>query len=177
MKQLFLSLVVVLCAAVSFPAFAQTSIAVVDVEKVLSEADAAKTLNKKRSEAREKFLSSLSKQEQSLREEGKALFEKRNDLAPEEFAKKQKEYEGKLLEVRKMTQKQKRVFEEASATSLSQLQDHLAEIVRKIAKDKDYGIVISNRNVIAGEKSLDITEETIKAMNAKKLKIPFDVKK
>lgn len=176
MKQLFLSLVVVLCVFSGSYAFAETSIAVVDVERVLKEADAAKALSKKRADAREKFLSSLSKQEKTLREEGKVLLGQRKDLSPEEFAKKQKEYEGTLLEVRKMTQKQKRAFEGASIKSLSKLQDHLADVVRKIAKDKDYGIVISNRNVIAGEKSLDITDETIKAMNNKKIKIPFDVK-
>ena len=177
MRQLFLSFLAVLCVCVSIPSWAQTSIAVVDVEKVLNESDAAKALNKKRAKAREDFLSTLSKQEQALREEGKTLFEKRKDMPADEFAEKQKSYESKLLEVRKMTQTQKRAFEEASAKSLSKLQDELAAIVRKIANDEGYGIVFSNRNVIAGEKTLDITDETIKAMNAKKLKIPFDVKK
>lgn len=157
-------------------ASAQTSIAIVDVEKVLNEAKAAKALNKKRRDAREEFLSTLSKQEQSLRDEGKALFEKRKDLKEEEFAKQQKAYEGKLLELRKMTQKKKRAFDEASAAALEKLKDHLAATVRGIAKDKGYGLVISNRDVIAGEKSLDITDQTIKTMNGEDIKIPFDVK-
>jgi len=154
---------------------AQTSIGVVDVEKVLNEAKAAKALNKNRSDAREKFLAKLSKKESALRDEGKALFAKRKDLSEEEFIKEQKVYEGKLLELRKVTQQQKRAFEEASNVALETLKSHLASAVQSIAQEKGYGLVISNRDVITGEKSLDITDATIKAMNDKKIKIPFKV--
>lgn len=170
-----LLLILALSLFLSVPVLAQTSIAVVDVEKVLNEAKAAKNLNKERKDAREKLLSELSKKEQALREEGKALFNERKDLSEEEFVKKQKAYEEKLLEMRKATQKKKRDFEDASNVALDTLKDHLAEAVKVIAKDKGYTLVISNRNVIAGENSLDITNDTIKALNDKKIKIPFKV--
>lgn len=180
MKQSVLSFAFVAIAVFVFSmpihASAQTSIGVVDVERVLNEAKAAKELNKKRSDAREKFLSSLSKKEQKLREDGKALFERRKDLSDEEFIKEQKKYEAELLEVRKLTQKQKRAFEEASGKALETLKDHLEEAVKEIAQEKGYGLVISNRNVIAGENSLDVTADTLKMMDAKKIKIPFEVK-
>lgn len=174
MKHLFLCFLIFPVFVVSY-AHAQTSIAVVDVEKVLNEAKAAIALNKTRADEREKFLSKLSKQESSLREEGKALFAKRKDLSEEEFLKEQKAYESKLLEMRKKTQKQKRAFEEASNKALDELKDHLAEAVQQLAQEKGYGLVISNRDVITGEKSLDITNETIKALNDKKITIPFKV--
>ncbi len=157
------------------PVMAQTSIAVVDVERVLNEAKAAKALNKERKQAREKLLAELSKKEQSLRDEGKKLFDERKDLSEEEFVKKQKAYEEKLIEMRKTTQKKKRAFEEASNIALDQLKDHLAEAVKAIANEKGYGLVISNRNVIAGEKSLDVTKATVEALDKKKIKIPFKV--
>ena len=179
MRHLFLCLLafsLFLLVGLHNSAYAQTTIGVVDVEKVLNESDAAKELNKKRSEAREKFITKLSKKESDLREEGKALFAKRKDMSDEEFGKEQKAYEAKLLEMRKATQKQKRDFEEASNVALDKLKDHLANAVQKIAQEKGYGLVISNRDVITGEKSLDITGETIKAMNDQKIKIPFKVK-
>ena len=160
----------------AYPALAQTSIAIVDVEKVLNEAKAAKVLNKKRASAREKFLEVLNKEEQALRDEGKKLFEKRGDLSEEELAKQNKAFQEKQFELRKSIQKQKYDFDKASAKSLSLLQDKLAETVRKIADEKDFGLVLSNRDVIAGEKSLDITDDVIKRMDAQKIKIPFDVK-
>ena len=163
---------------VSTPVVAQSSsIAVVDVEKVLNDAKAARELNKKRSAAREDFITDLSKKEQALREEGQVLFSQRKDLSEEEFVKKQKAYEEKVLEMRKVTQKQKRAFEEASNKALDKLKDHLTEAVKGIATEKGYALVISNRDVIAGESSLDITDATIKALNDQKIKISFEVKK
>jgi len=171
----FTFLAVLSLGCLSTVADAQTSIAVVDVERALNEAKVAKSLNKKRADAREAFLAKLSKQEQALRDEGKTLFAKRKDLSEEEFQKQQQEYEEKLIGVRKMTQKQRREFEQASNAALDKLKDHLASSVKKIAQDKGYGLVISNRDVIAGENSLDITDQTIKAMDSEKIQIPFNV--
>jgi len=165
-------------AVLSFQAlaYAQVSIAVVDVEKVLNEADAAKTLNKQRADAREMFLSDLTKKEKAFREEGQALFEKRKELGDEEFAKQQRAYQEKLAKMSKITQQNRRAFEQASNVALEKLKDELANVVRAIAKEEKYSLVISNRNVIAGENGLDITDKTIKEMNDKKIKIPFEVK-
>jgi len=168
---LFLALLIV-----SPLSYAQVSIAVVDVERVLNEVDAAKALSKTRASAREAFLKTLSVKEKALREEGKALFAKRNDLGEEEFLKQQKAYEAKLIEMRKMTQTQKRSFEDASNIALESLKDELEIAVQAIAEDKNYSLVISNRDVITGAASLDITDETMQAMNDKKIKIPFALK-
>ena len=181
MKHLFTRLfaVLVLAGAVcgfQAPAHAEFSIAVVDVEKVLNEADAAKALNQKRAAAREKFFKTLSKEEKSLRDEGQALFDKRKELGDEEFAKQQRTYQEKLAKVGKETQQNRRAFEQASNIALEKLKNELAIAVRTIANQGKYNLVISNRNVIAGENSLDITDETIKAMNEKNITIPFDFK-
>ncbi|NCT40841.1 MAG: OmpH family outer membrane protein [Alphaproteobacteria bacterium] len=156
---------------------AELSIAIVDVEKVLNDSDAAKALNKKRADAREAFLTKLSKDEETLRSEGKALFEKRKELSEEEFAKQQRAYQEKLAGMSKLTQQNRRAFELASNVALQELQTELTKAVQSIASDKGYTLILSNRNVIVGAKSLDITDETIKQMNAQKIKIPFNVKK
>lgn len=160
----------------SAPAFAETVIAVVDVDRILQESDAAKNLQKKRSDAREKFLSELSSKEQELRKQGEALFKKQKELSEEDFAKERKKYEADLLEVRKLAQTKKRAFEEASVDSLKQLRDGLTGVVQKMAAEKGYDLVISARDVIAGEKSLNITEEALKQMNDSVKEIPFKVK-
>ena len=156
---------------------AQTAIAVIDVERALSEAKAGKDLNKRRLSAREKLLSGLTKKEKSLRDEGQKLFAKRKDLSDEEFAKEQKVYQEKVLEMRKDAQKKRVAFEKTSNEALNKLQDHLSKSVKAVAKEKGYELVISNRNVIVGEGSLDVTDETIKVMDSDKVTIPFNVGK
>ncbi|MFK7839652.1 MAG: OmpH family outer membrane protein [Bdellovibrionales bacterium] len=158
------------------PAFSQVKIAVVNVEKVLNEAKAAKALNKKRTQAREAFLTKLSKEEKALREEGKALFEKRKDLSEEEFSTKQRAYQSKVNDMGKKTQQNRRLFEQVSNKALDKLKDELALTVQQIANDEGFGLVISNRNVIAAEPDFDITDKTIKALNNKKISVPFEFK-
>ena len=175
MKKL-LPIFVAVLVCFGFQAHAQTSIGFVDVEKVLSEAESAEALNKKRLAARDKFVEAVSGMEKELREEGQAIAASGDSLTEEEFIEKKKSYESKLLELRGATEKKKRAFDKASDEALSKLQDHLSDSVKAVAKEKGYDIVLSIRNVVAGDKQLDITDDVIKVMNDKKIKIPFEVK-
>ncbi len=158
---------------VSGSAHAQLSIAVVDVDRVLGEAQAAQTLQKKRETAREKFLSSLREKEQTLRKEAEDILAKRQEMDEDAFATAEQEYQNKIQELGRLTQKQRREFEKASSQSLIALRDQLSSAVQGIAKEEGYQLVISNRDVIAGETSLDITEKVLKKMNADAIEIPF----
>jgi outer membrane protein len=175
MKKL-LPVFVALLVCFSFQAKAETTIAFVDVEKVLSEAKAAKALNKKRVAANEKFVSAVNDAEKDLRDQGNAIAEKGDSLSKEEFLEKKKDYDAKVIEMRNTMLVKKRAFDEASAKALNTLQDHLSDAVKAVAKEKNYDLVLSNRNVVAGDKKLDITEDVIKALNEKDISIPFEVK-
>ncbi len=174
--KIFAALAVLIFTLIPVSAMAQTSIAVVDVDRILQEAKAAKSLQKKRNDAREKFLSELSTKEQDLRKKSQELYDKRKDLSEDEFVKERQAYEAQLLEVRKLAQTKKRAFEEASAESLGALRNALTSVVQKIAAEKGYSLVISARDVIAGEKELEITEEALKQMNKDISDIPFKIK-
>ena len=65
-----------------------------------------------------------------------------------------------------MAQSKKRALDEASNAAIDALRDALYEIVQGIAQERGYSLVISNSDVIAGEKSLDITELTMERLNA-----------
>lgn len=158
------------------PSYAEVSIAVVDVDRILQDAKAAKALQDKRSKARETFLSELSKKEQDLRQKSQELFAKKKELNEEDFVKERQKYESELLEVRKLTQEKKRAFEEASAKALIELRNNLTSVVQGIAKEKGYDLVISSRDVIVGENTLNITDEALVKMNEKVSDIPFKVK-
>ncbi len=154
---------------------AQTSIAVVDVDRILAESKVSVALNTKRDAARAELLSSLSKKEQGLRDQGKSIMEKRGKVTEEELVTLQKDYEGKLLETRKLAQKQKAAFEKASEISLLKLKSYISDTVQKIAQEKNYDLVISSRDVITGQNDLDITKEVLERMNTENTTIPFSM--
>ncbi|MEO5365331.1 MAG: OmpH family outer membrane protein [Magnetococcus sp. WYHC-3] len=152
---------------------ADSAIGVVDVVHILTNAKAAKDIEAQREALREKFLSEISTTEQALRAEEKNLQEQRADMPAEEYIQKRKAYEEKLLQTRQDAQEKKRALEEASGEATDALREQLYQVVQAIAHERGYALVISNRDVIAGEKSLDITEETLTRLDAAVQKIPF----
>lgn len=178
MRRIYSFLLVLVVLGVFTPmAFAQYSVAVLDVDYLMQESNAAKMLQQKRNKAREELLAQLSVKETALREQGQAIYESRQSAPEEEFIKNSRAYEAELLEMRKLTQEHKRKFEEAAAKSLAALRDFMTGIAEDIAKERGDALVISKRYVIVGEKSLDITQETLTQMNAADIKIPFQVEK
>ena len=79
-----------LAAALFFaqPACAQSQIGVVDVSLVLTQSEAAKSIQKQRQELRDQFSAEISKSERELRAEEQQLLEERTKLEPEAYVKK-----------------------------------------------------------------------------------------
>jgi Skp family chaperone for outer membrane proteins len=158
-------------------AHASTSVAVVDVVRILSQSEAAISISTQRESLRSKFLNSISEAEQELRKEEQALAKALASLSQEDYAKKRMAYEEKLMSTRKTAQEKKRILEEASGKAMDQLRENLYAVVQEIADERSYDLVISSKDVIAGQKSLDITEETLKRLNAKVKTIKLQTEK
>ena len=162
---LFVLMILGLTLSFSPKSFAQTSVAVVDVRYVLSEADAAKALRKQHNDLRTEFLSSISEMEQDLRQQEQELSEEKGSLSSEIYLKKKKEYEQKLLETGRMARDKKQELNIMFKQGMDHLREELTLVVQSIANDEGYNLIISNQNVIAGSDSLDITQEALKRLN------------
>lgn len=174
------SLILWLCAVFALlllpvPAMAQTSIAVVNVQQLLSESKAAKSIQEQVQQHREKFLEELSKQEQTLRDMEKELVEDSKTMNPEDLAAKRQKFEEQFAETRQLVQKRKTELDIAVAKAMGELRDRLFQVVQNIASDKGYDLVISNQNVVVGTKSIDISEESMEALNEAVSKITLEM--
>ena len=154
-----------LLLSVPMVAWAQTSVAVVDVKMLLSDSLAAQSIQKQVQEQRTQFLEELSKQEQTLRGMEKSLLEASKSLSSEQVAEKKGEFEKQFSETRQLVQKRKSELDQAVGKAMDQLRDQLFVVVQKIATDKGYDLVISRQNVVVGAKTIDITDESMKALN------------
>ena len=152
-----------------------TSIAVVDVQALLTKSEAAISIEKQIDEYKERFVGEIAKQEQELRDMEKELGEQRSKLGKDEFASKAKAFEEKLIETRKLAEKKRRAFDEASAKALDTLRETLYGVVQELAREKGFTLVISKQNVILGEQSIDLTDETMTMLNKKVSSITLDI--
>lgn len=174
MKKLLPLLLGVLLLSMPLSAKAEgTSVGVVDVIYIMNNADASKHIQSQRNALREKFVEEISETEQELRAQEKALIEQRAKLNKEDYAKKRREYEENLLKTRRYAQTKKQALEKAANEGMNVLRAKLYQVVEQIASERQYDLVISNKNVIAGAKTLDITEEALKRINASLKEVPL----
>lgn len=164
------------CTLLSLPAQAQApTIAIVDVEKVLTESKAAQSLQKQLQTKKEAFQKEFSAKEKQLRGTETALLAEREKLSAEEFAKKRKAYEESIIETRKLFQKSRNSLDQGVAKAMIELRKNIVEATAKIADEKGYDIVLTRESVLIAEKNLDITTDVLKALDARVSNIPLKV--
>lgn len=164
-------------SALLWPVCSQAAgaIGVVDVSYILAKSLAAEHIQKQRQSAREAFLADISETEQTLRAEEKKILDQRGKIPQDDHLKQRQLYEAKLLKLRKEAQQKKRILDEASNAAMNILREQLYVVVQEIANTRGFELVISNKNVIAGEKSLDITKETLEKINQSLREIPLKI--
>lgn len=171
---LVLSVFSVSMIGASFSYASDLSIAVVDVQLLLTKSKAAQSIQKQVKAEREKFLSKITKQEEVLRSMEKDLIEKGKDMSAEERAEKKKDFEAKFVSTQKAAQQGKGKIEKAVMEAMAKLNKAAFEAVESIASDKGYNLILAKQQVVASDKSIDISQESLKKLDGTVSKI--DVK-
>lgn len=158
-------------------AHAELSIAVVDVQSLLTESKAAKSIQSQVQKEREKLQAEFTGYENKLRESEKKLVETRASMTPEEFNAKREEFQKQLQETGSVVQKKKRALEEALVKANSKLRNEILKIVAKKAEEKKYDFVLTRQNIVLVAKEFDITAEIMEAVNAGVTNIALEIGK
>lgn len=157
-------------------ASAQQSMAIVDVQMLLTESTAAKNIQKQLQEKRDALQKEFAQYEEKLRTNEKALAGEKSKLDEAAFKAKRDEFEKSLLETQGLVQKKKRDLEQAVLDSTAVLREALLKIVAAIADEKKYDVVLTRQNVVLADKSLDITSQVLEKLNATLTEVPLKAK-
>ncbi len=168
-RNMFIALLSVLCLVSFAPLKAQAAtptIALVDVEKILSQAKAAQSLQKQIQAKRDAFQKEFADKEKQLKKTEDGLLQEKDKISAEEFSKKRKSYEQTIIETRKLFQKRRSSLDDGLAKAMTELRKNIVEATAKVADEKKYDIVLTRDSVLIAEKSLDITDEVLSKLNA-----------
>ncbi len=149
------------------PAAAELNIAVVDVDSILKNSKAAKSISKQVDEKRKSFIASVKKEEDKLRAEQQAIESKREEMSQDELIKKAQDFDKRRIEARKSIQDKKGSLDKAYSVAMNTLTNTIYEICQAIADEKKIDLVITRQNIIVGNLSLDITKEVLERMDKK----------
>lgn len=180
MRKYMLQLVAVaFLAVVLFPvqAKAELSIAVVDIEKILNESKAAKSVQAQVDEKRKAFLEEVQVAEKKIRDEQVAIESKRETMTKEELGAKAKEFSENRMQASKKIQERKSKLDTAYAEAMKTLTKTIYDVSQKIADERKIDLIITRQNIIVGSMSLDITKDVLAKLDEALPKLGLEEKK
>ena len=146
---------------------ADTKVAVINIQKVLLDSEAGK-------KARAKMEKKMNELKAGFKKDEEALMALQKEIEKKSSAWSEEKKQEKAMEYQKM-RRNLGVKQEDANLSMKQLQEKsltpimkkLETIVTEVAKAKGYSIVLPRNSVLYVDKSVDITADTTKALNAK----------
>ncbi|NCO03271.1 MAG: OmpH family outer membrane protein [Alphaproteobacteria bacterium] len=168
----FLTLTLFFCF-LAVPVMAQQSIAIVDVDQLLSESEAGKSVQSQHTKKREGFQKEFTALENKLMESQKALVNEKDKLSPEEFAKKREALQKELQETGRLFQKRRNALDKGLADAFKTLRKIIIQTTAEVSEEKKFDIVVTRESVVIVDKKMDITDEVLARMNQKVTSIPL----
>lgn len=144
----------------------QTVAAVIDYQRILRDAAAARSIRDQIEARRKGYQEEISKEEQRLHEEDKAFAKQRSVLTPEAFDEKRLAFEQEVAEVQRLVQERRRALDTISAAALNEVKQALIEIVTSIAEERGFNLVLPSSEVLFFSRKIDLTEEVLTKLDA-----------
>lgn len=160
-------IVAVLLAVAALPAFAQEKVAVIDVQRVVTESDPGKEVMQ-----RLKAITDAKTQEgQALQQQYAALQDQFNKqrftVSEARQAEMSKEIEDKQIAIRRFQDDAQREVQEAQRRELGKLEERILPIINQIGKEKAFTLIFNKfqSGLVYADEAIDITDEVIRRFN------------
>jgi outer membrane protein len=163
------------------PAQAQTIptavIGVVDVQRVLRESKASKSVRPEIDRMRKAFQGEVSKQEQQLRQVEQELNRQRAILAPEAFAQKRRAFSEEARKAQSAVQLRRRDLDRAFNNTKNEILKNLFVAAQAVAEAKKLNMLVEKRSVFLSAKTMDVTSDIIVRLDKRLPKLKIDLSK
>jgi outer membrane protein len=157
----------VVVAAVAMPAAAQNKIAVIDVQRVVTESDPGKEVMQ-----RLKAVTDAKSQEgQALQQQFAALQEQFNKqrftVSESRQAEMSKEIEDKQIAIRRFQDDAQREVQEAQRRELGGLEERILPIINQVGQEQSFTLIFNKfqSGLVYADETVDITDEVIRRFN------------
>lgn len=148
-------------------ASADTKVAYIDIEYILSNSNPGKNLIKKlnliENEKKEKFNS----EEIKLKEEENKIIASKSIITEEQLKKDINEFQKKIENYKKIKSDEINTLKKNRNSELSKLLDLINPIIKDYMTDNSISMVIDKKNIYIADKNFDITENVIDIINKK----------
>ena len=166
-----IGIVVILClvlAALSPLAAQERSfvLVVVDFQRIVRESDAAVTVREQIDRLRTAYQDEFAKIEEDLRTEEAELTEQRTVVPDEEFVRRRREFEQRVIEAQRQAQYRRAELDRALDDAMNTIQSALLDVVAGIADQQRASVVLNRSDVVMVDQELDFTDVALAELNA-----------
>lgn len=157
-------------ALIGAQAHADVKIGYVDMQKAIQTTKAGQKAKKDLETEFEKRKKNLQSKEAELKKMGEELEKKAMVLSDEVRTNKQKEFQAKMMEFQQTVQKNQKEIQDQERKLTEPILKKIQAVIEETAKKESYTVILEKREngVLWAQKELDITEQIVKAFEAKK---------
>ena len=156
--------------------YPNTSIAIVDLNLILSDSKAAKNATKQFEEIQKSTEDKIITSDKKMLDERNKLIEQQSVIAPEAFELKAKDYEKKLQEYQTDKQNKLRKLEGVLQKARNEILENVKPILEDLSKELGVTVILEKNSVLLSANNMDITDDVIKKLNKElpKIKVSLD---
>ena len=172
MKKTFIS--IFLFILIALPGFSSEKIVYLDVEKIMKDSLAGKSIIAQLKKKRESSISKFKKREKDILEKEKKLISQKNILSKEDFEKKLKDLRNDISNYQKDRNKSSNEIKKSRVNASTKLISKLTPILEEYSKKNSIRIIVQKKNIVMGKKEDDITKDILELINQKVKSIKID---
>jgi Skp family chaperone for outer membrane proteins len=156
--------------------YPNTSIAIVDLNLILSDSKAAKDATKQFEAIQKNTEEEIIESDKIMIEERNKLIEQQSVIAPEAFELKAKDYEKKLQNYQSEKQNKLRNLEGVLQKARNEILENVKPILEELSNELGVTVILEKNSVLLSATNMDITEDVIKKLNKElpKIKVSLD---
>ena len=159
---------------VSIPSYSSEKVVYLDVEKIMQNSNAGKSIVAKLKSKRESSISKFKKKEKDIIEKEKKLISKKNVLSKEEFGKEIKNLRDEIISFQKDRNKAFNQITQLRIKASTKLLKKLNPILEDYSKTNSISMIIQKKHIFIGKKEDDITKDILELVNKKIKNIKLD---
>lgn len=148
---------------------------VVDVNKIMTESAAAKSVQDQVSTLRKSLKDEVDKKESGLRAQDESLAKERGKLSADEFEKKSRAFQEDVMNSRKDVDARVGALDRGVGVAMGKIEKSLQEILFDIAKEQGANLVLPKAAILVAETSMDFTDQAMAKLNAKLPSVKVEV--
>ena len=153
---------------------ANENIKFININYIVNNSEAGKTLNKIIDNKSKKITSELNSMSKKIEDKKNKIISQKNILKKEEYEKLLKSYDEEVKKFNNIRKKRNEDFNKFRINSQKKILETLNPIITAFLKKESVQILLQKEQIIFGDNKLDITEEILKIFNDKHKKINFE---